>query len=128
MKICSIEGCDSRIQARGWCSKHYKRWRQHGDPLKTLTKINLDRGSNYTHADSMRWTRYRITPEEYEALLKKCMICGETKGKLCVDHDHITKKVRGILCDSCNISVGRLGDTIEHIEKVLEYLRNARNK
>lgn len=31
---CSVEGCDVElIQGRGWCSKHYYRWKQHGDPL-----------------------------------------------------------------------------------------------
>lgn len=30
---CSVEGCDKSLQARGWCSMHYYRWRIHGDPL-----------------------------------------------------------------------------------------------
>lgn len=31
-KICSIEGCDKPVIARGWCSKHYSLWYDHGDP------------------------------------------------------------------------------------------------
>lgn len=30
---CSIEGCERARWARGWCSTHYQRWRNHGDPL-----------------------------------------------------------------------------------------------
>ena len=30
---CSIDGCDGRVVARGWCGKHYQRWKTHGDPL-----------------------------------------------------------------------------------------------
>lgn len=29
---CSIDGCESAILARGWCSKHYQSWKKHGDP------------------------------------------------------------------------------------------------
>ena len=31
--VCTIEGCSSKVAARGWCSKHYYRWRKYGDPL-----------------------------------------------------------------------------------------------
>lgn len=34
--ICSISGCGGPVRARGWCSKHYQRWRNHGDPLTML--------------------------------------------------------------------------------------------
>jgi hypothetical protein len=30
---CSVEGCDLKPHARGWCHKHYHRWRRYGDPL-----------------------------------------------------------------------------------------------
>lgn len=32
MKTCSISRCESISIARGWCSKHYQRWKTHGDP------------------------------------------------------------------------------------------------
>lgn len=32
-RTCSIEGCDAPFLARGFCSKHYQRWKVHGDPL-----------------------------------------------------------------------------------------------
>ena len=33
VKVCSIDGCGKRVNARGWCAMHYKRWKNHGDPL-----------------------------------------------------------------------------------------------
>lgn len=32
-RTCSIDGCDGEHVARGWCNRHWHRWRQHGDPL-----------------------------------------------------------------------------------------------
>lgn len=33
-RICSIPDCGKTVlNVRGWCSKHYQRWRKHGDPL-----------------------------------------------------------------------------------------------
>lgn len=44
---CSIDGCDRPVLARGWCNRHYLRWRNHGDPLggapfRDLAVIALD--------------------------------------------------------------------------------------
>ena len=30
---CSVEGCAALVESRGWCSKHYQKWRKYGDPL-----------------------------------------------------------------------------------------------
>ena len=37
MKVCVIEGCGGKQIARGWCPKHYQRWKKHGDPLAGRT-------------------------------------------------------------------------------------------
>lgn len=28
---CSMDGCEDDASARGWCPRHYQRWRKHGD-------------------------------------------------------------------------------------------------
>ena len=30
---CSVEGCGRKASSRGWCKRHYERWRVHGNPL-----------------------------------------------------------------------------------------------
>jgi hypothetical protein len=37
--ICTIDGCGKEVLARGWCSKHYYRWRRSGDPLTARAKL-----------------------------------------------------------------------------------------
>lgn len=39
MKICKIKDCKNKVKAKGWCSKHYMRWRRYGDP--NVVKIDL---------------------------------------------------------------------------------------
>jgi len=54
---------------------------------------------------------------------KPCAICGKTdfgSKEPCVDHDHKTGEVRGILCAKCNLGLGFLE---EHLESALEYLK-----
>lgn len=33
-RICSVAGCGRPRHGRGWCTKHYQRWKRHGDPNK----------------------------------------------------------------------------------------------
>jgi len=60
--------------------------------------------------------KYNMTPKEYDKLYKRqkgcCAICGihqsVFKKALCVDHNHITGEIRGLLCNSCNWAIGYL--------------------
>ena len=36
-RLCSIEGCDKPAKGRGWCDKHWSRWRRNGHPLAGKT-------------------------------------------------------------------------------------------
>jgi hypothetical protein len=38
-RTCSIDGCDNKTLARGWCSTHYSRWRLHDDPLHVHVRV-----------------------------------------------------------------------------------------
>ena len=71
---------------------------------------------------------YGLSKEEYNLMLleqdNKCAICRKKLVKPNVDHCHETNKVRGILCSSCNVGLGLLGDSIEGLEKVIKYLNN----
>lgn len=35
---CSIDDCTAPAHARGWCTKHYQRWKKHGDPTRSLVE------------------------------------------------------------------------------------------
>jgi hypothetical protein len=37
---CSIDGCNETARKRGWCTRHYERWRRNGDPTAYLRVRN----------------------------------------------------------------------------------------
>ena len=57
----------------------------------------------------------------------KCACCGtnEPGGRFdqwCVDHDHVTGKVRELLCKDCNIILGLVEDSPEHLQRLINYI------
>lgn len=53
----------------------------------------------------------------------KCAICKKSQQeKLAIDHDKISGKVRGLLCDKCNMGIGLLDHCLENLESAFKYL------
>jgi hypothetical protein len=82
-----------------------------------------------------RFKKYGITREQYDELLRRqnggCAICGlpeqgTRKSQLCVDHCHQTGRIRGLLCQQHNASLGAFGDDLAGVMQVVEYLRRSR--
>lgn len=69
--------------------------------------------------------KYGLEWDEYLELLDAydhaCAICG-SREDICVDHCHETGQVRGILCRKHNAGIGALGDSVEGLQRALEYL------
>jgi hypothetical protein len=51
-----------------------------------------------------------------------CECCGKVK-KLALDHEHTNYEFRGWLCSKCNVGMGNLGDTIDGLQKAIDYLK-----
>ena len=55
-----------------------------------------------------------------------CYICGkhqkDLNRSLCVDHNHTTGQIRGLLCHSCNFILGFAYENIDTLKKSIEYL------
>jgi hypothetical protein len=83
---CSIDGCASTVTARGWCGKHYDRWRRNGDPTKVrgatecaehgCRRMTVGQGWCSTH-----YSRYVKAPQGRERRLaaktgRLCAHCG----------------------------------------------------
>ncbi len=81
---------------------------------------------------STRWPqlqkKYGISQAGYDSLFVsqngRCALCGTQPSKrgFVVDHCHETGRVRGLLCNRCNITIGYLGDTLAAAERLVVYL------
>jgi hypothetical protein len=106
------------------CDKAYQReWRVQ----------NPERHARSVRQRALR-TKFGIDIAAYDRLMELqrgvCAVCEQTcsTGKrLAVDHDHVTGKVRGLLCRRCNAALGMFGDVPEMVEKAALYLRQSLN-
>lgn len=124
-------------QRRGWnckpCANVRAKQLRNADPDKWL--------------DYKLWTTYRIRLADYQRMLEHqggaCAACGVVPeyshgfgGRaFVIDHDHrcckgtrrikriCGKCVRGLLCNQCNIALGMVGDDLDRLTKLADYVK-----
>ena len=91
-RICSIEGCEGKHLARGWCVTHYRRWRDHGDPNGGIAYGEAERFYQrhvltHTGADCLFWPfargrrgRYGHMRHNGAVVLVHRRVCMEVNG------------------------------------------------
>lgn len=94
---------------------------------KALQRRVRHREPLYKHAKYIRL--FGISYDQFKDLLQrqnnKCAICSKEFSDESfphLDHDHQSKKVRGILCLNCNLGLGHLRDDISFIQQAISYL------
>lgn len=72
--------------------------------------------------------KHGLSAETYWKMVEdskgQCAVCGGEMKKTCVDHDHKTGRVRGLVCHPCNVSLGLMQDDPARLERAAVYLRN----
>jgi hypothetical protein len=128
-------------QGYRWCNscKEWKEGESFGKAHSYCKQCCRDRSNANYDLDKQRTyilkKIFGIAPEEYNRMLIEqkfcCYICHtpqeELDRSLAVDHDHKTGKVRGLLCGNCNRFLGQIDDSIETVERMLEYLKTHKN-
>ncbi len=129
-KACTKEYADGRRLAKpDHCKKQERESKRRRRPL-------YDEALRLYGREWQLRKKYGMTVEDFTALLAcqdgGCAIChrpviysGKQKGLrdlACVDHDHDTKEIRGILCQACNTAIGLFGDDPARLRCAAEYL------
>ena len=115
---------------RDCAQKSYKAHYYREDNLDAIReKCRTYKSQNQDSVRNSRFkTLYGITLDQFNKMKEDqhglCATCGKKPIKtLCVDHDHVTGKVRGLLCSSCNRGIGLLQDSIDILKQSVKYLR-----
>jgi len=89
------------------------------------------------HREYFLKSLYGLSITEFNNLLltqnNRCAICKEpldlqNPHSVVIDHDHLTGKIRGILCNKCNLAIGLLRDNPEYTKRATEYLERNNNE
>lgn len=144
-KVCTFEGCGRAVRARNLCKTHYET-QLRGDPLKPIGAWGVYSGgsiqcSALTCEKPARTVglcdRHMQLKKRYSAdagqisSMRACALCGSDK-RLVIDHDHACcpkpptcgKCNRGCICTGCNVTLGRVQDSVERLKALIDYLEN----
>lgn len=111
-------------------ARTYDKERRDSDPEYRERRNSHNRRSAKKRAqalkDNHRLRVYGVSPEQYEKLEEECggvcLICEkENKRGLCIDHDHVTGEVRGLLCHKCNLVLGILENNAFLLGRMLKH-------
>jgi hypothetical protein len=125
---------------RKWQIKNKERLREYNKNFRKNHKEyfrKYDREYGLKNAERRRSNKYKsmygISLENRDEILKsqdyKCKCCGKkliglNPRLVCLDHNHTTGAIRGILCHYCNTSLGLMFEDPEKIQQLKDYVYN----
>lgn len=111
-----------------------RNWERANPEQRRLSKLKYQRRPDVKLKRKARYieSAHGLLPGQFDDLLtnqqSKCGICGteisnEPNHKTHIDHDHVSGRIRGLLCDYCNHGLGNFKDDMGLLQKAIEYLQ-----
>ena len=95
-------------------------------------RVRQRRATDADFRDRERARRYGLSLEEFRAILERqgnaCAICRQSGVRLYIDHCHVTRMVRRLLCGKCNTGLGFFRDDPLLLRAAADYLEAARRE
>ena len=118
-------------QRAGYAHEYMPKWRENNKEWVSIynrTHGQLPETKRSGHVNMMK-NKYMLSEAEFEELLLSqlgcCKICNipmDNKLLCCIDHCHVTKIVRGLLCHECNKGIARFYDSTVRLQAAIDYL------
>ena len=120
--IVDFEHQKNRPRPRKKCKDCRHKERNHESEKKRHREYMKARRKAEPDTVRQNWERsvYGASKEDIGAT--SCKICKSTH-RLCIDHNHATGQIRGILCTKCNTAIGMFGEDIGRMNAAIEYLK-----
>jgi len=114
--------------------QHRKKNRELMRKRQAAGLVKSTRDSNPEWARRSRAKKFGLTLEQLELLEQDqrglCAICNRPCGtgrSLAIDHCHESSVVRGLLCGSCNLGLGKFEDDIDRLEAAIRYVKERKS-
>lgn len=98
-------------------------------PCSSKASSKWAKDNKETRKDTVLKYQYGISLEQYNAILEiqehKCLVCREdlVPGRQThLDHRHSDEQVRGILCHSCNCTLGIAEENVNRLRMLANYI------
>ena len=135
MKICSKCKEDKDLNSFS-PNKHTKDGKQsYCKPCRVILNQQYDKRTNKEKSSYQKIiklkSKYDLTPEQKQTQIdyqnNQCAICqlelsDNISSDIHIDHNHETKKLRGILCSKCNMGIGMFKDNPIYLQAAIDYL------
>jgi hypothetical protein len=112
---CKIKNCQNPLIDKTFCQRHRDAYNQ---------RVRKDKKKYHLREFGLSLVEYNQLVEKQ---MNRCVICGwqwtEGHKKLAVDHNHVTGKIRGLLCANCNAGLGQFKDNPWLLQKAAEYIQ-----
>lgn len=108
-----------------------KQWKKDNPEKVKLLQERYNKRNPFANRAAIIKNKFNMSSEDYENMLLdqkgSCKICkrqsnNKSQKHFHIDHCHETGKIRGLLCNKCNMGLGMFNDNIELLKIAIDYL------